>query len=120
MFSVEVSHAATFTAEEQESPEEGETLRKEERNSATIQKSIYHLKKTELNVLHKTKTRTEVMRRGSLVCVESATFGASKTESSSSEETVKSQESVSTDICSKQTLMRRPHNTRVTEKIRNM
>lgn len=37
------------------------------------------------------------------MCVESATFGASKTESSSSEETVKSQESVSTDICSKQT-----------------
>lgn len=33
--------------------------------------------------------------------MESVTFGASRTESSSPDETVKSQESVSTDICSK-------------------
>lgn len=38
------------------------------------------------------------------MCVKPVTFGASRTESSSPEETVKSQESVSTDICSKRTI----------------
>lgn len=65
------------------------------------------------------KTNRHKSGNEEVLCGKVVTFGASKTESSSPEETVKSQESVSTDICSKGTKSGvHEENVRVTAKIR--